>query len=105
VRRRERRELRRVRGHGDELALQMCRQLADHDVGVGELAGDVIAIGLALRGLLEIEELRVGRDLHADVAQARGPLRHRLELVERRIRARKLREKYRRAFHARTSSA
>ena len=97
---RERRELRRVRGmHGDELALEVSGELADDDIGVGELTGNLVAIGLALGRLLEVEQLRIRRDLHADIAEPSGPLRHRLELVERRRGAGKLRQEDRGALH------
>ena len=100
VRGRERRELGCVRRvHGDELTLQVRRELADDDVGVGELARDVVAVRLAFGRELEVEQLGVGRYLHA-------ALRHRFELVERRRSARKLRQEYRGAFHPKgTSSA
>src|SRR2546429_420546 len=65
----------------------------------GELARDLVAVGLARGRLVEIEEPRVpGRDLDALVAERRGPAREARERIERwRVRG-ELGEKDRRAF-------
>src|SRR5690606_8558729 len=78
---RERREERRIgRMNGDELALQMRRELRDLDARFAEPSGDVVAVRLALGRALEIEELRIRRrHLHADVAERSCPFRHALE--------------------------
>ena len=53
------------RVHGDELALEMGRELGDLEPCF-DRALDLVAIGLAGRGLLEVEQPGVpGRDLHA----------------------------------------
>ena len=60
---------------GDHLALEMGRELADRDADVGELALDLVAIGLALIGLVEVEERAVpGRDLDGLVAVDPSPI-------------------------------
>ena len=63
------------RMHRDELALQMRRQFGDLDAGILADALHLVAIGLGLSRLFEIEQARVpGRDLDALVAQARPPI-------------------------------
>jgi len=52
----------------------MRGQLGDHQAVFGQHACDVIAIGLACRRLLQIEQaMIVGRNLHADKAEQSGP--------------------------------
>ena len=86
--------------HGDELALQMGRQLGDLDAGILADALHLVAIGLRLGRLFEIEQPRVpGRDLHALVAEPRRPFGDRRQAVERRGVAGELRQKYRRTLH------
>jgi hypothetical protein len=59
---------------GDELALEMGRELGDRDAVLACLARDLVAVVLALRGAGEIEETPVpGRDLHALVAALGRP--------------------------------
>ena len=83
----------------DQLALQMGRELGDLDPVLGGGALQLVAIGLALRGLLEVDEARVpGRDLHALVAERRRPAADRIEGVERRLVADELREEDRRSL-------
>lgn len=49
---------------GDQLSLQVGGQLGDLDTVSGQHAGHVVAVGLALRGLGEIEDMgRAGRHL------------------------------------------
>ena len=88
--------------HGDELALQVGRQLRDHQAVARHRPGDLVAIGLRLGGLGEIEEPRVpGGDLHALVAQSGRPAADRVEGIERGGVARELRQEQARAFHRR----
>ena len=69
----------------DHLALEMGREFGDLDADVGELALDLVAIGLALGGLVEIEEAPVpGRDLDALVAVVLGPAGDAVERIVRR---------------------
>jgi hypothetical protein len=71
-----------------------CAEIADHDVGVRQLAGDLVAV--VLFAACQVEQPRIGsRHLHADVAEAGGPLRHAFQAVERRFVASELREKMR----------
>ena len=87
------------RVHGDEVALEVGRQLGDDEAVSGEHPCDLVAVGLARGRLVEIEEPRVpGRDLDALVAERRGPAREARERIERwRVRG-ELGEKDRRAF-------
>src|SRR5262249_7755895 len=62
----------------------------------------LVAIGLRLRGLVEIEQPSVpGRDLDALVAEPRGPLCHRRQAVERRCVTGELRQEDRGTLHRR----
>jgi hypothetical protein len=71
------------RMHGHQLALQMSRELGDLDAVPPEHAFHFVAVGLAFRGRLEIEEAGVpARDLHPLVAQARRPPGDGLERIE-----------------------
>src|SRR5688572_16820764 len=83
----------------------MGRKLADLDAGFPADAGDLVAIILALGRALEVEPARIPTGhLNALVSQARRPLRHRREAVERRFVARELREKNGRTLHRALSS-
>ena len=63
------------RVHGQQLPLQVGGQLGDlHPLLVG-LALDFVAVGLTFGGALQIDQARVGGQLHAFVAQARRPAR------------------------------
>src|SRR4029077_7158699 len=93
------------RVYRDQLTLQMRRQLRGFDAVPGHRALELIAIGLALGGLLEVDDTRIpARQLHADEAALLGPLRHVVEILQMRATARELRQEYRRSldgFHTR----
>src|SRR5690606_11963304 len=73
------------------------RELGQRDRGVGVRALDLVAIGVALRRALQIEQAPVpARDLHPLIAEIRRPFRDARERVERRPIARELGEKDRR---------
>jgi hypothetical protein len=98
-----------VRGmHGDELALQVRRQLGDLQAVLREHALHLIAVSLALRRAIEIEQPRLpGRNLHGLEAETRRPLAYRAQRVEWRRVAGELRQKDGRAFdrsHGRVTS-
>ena len=99
--RRECAELFDVRGmHSKKLPLQMRGKFGDLDTMPCKPALDLIAIGLALRRLPQIEQGRVGcGHLYADVAQRRSPLRHAFQGIERRLRTCKLGQEDGGAFH------
>ena len=83
----------------DQLALQVARELGQRDAGILERALDLVAVGIALGGLGEVEQPGVpARDLHPLVAEIAGPLRDAGERVERRPIARELGEKDRRSL-------
>jgi hypothetical protein len=87
---------RRVVGgvHGHQLALQVGRQLRHLEASLGQGALDLVAVGLALRGLLEIEQAAIPtRDLQPLEAERRGPVGDRRQAVERRSVAGELGEK------------
>jgi hypothetical protein len=89
----------------DELALQVRGQLGGLDAVSRECAPELVAIGLALRGLLEIHDAAIpARELHADEAAFLGPLGHVVEILQMRATARELRQENRRSLdrlHAR----
>jgi hypothetical protein len=88
------------RVNGDELALQMGRELGDRDAVTAGDALHLVAIGVALGGLGEIEQARIpGRHLDALIAQRRGPGADGIERVERRLVAGELGEENRGTFH------
>ena len=88
------------RMHGDHLALEMGRELADRDADIGELALDLVAVSLALMGLVEIEEAPVpAGDLDRLVAIALGPARDAFERVVRGCVLRELGKKQPWPFH------
>ena len=65
----------------DELALQMGRQFGDREPVAFRDPGDLVAIGLRVRGLGEIEQPAVpGRDLHALVAERGRPFADRVRM-------------------------
>ena len=85
--------------HRDELALQMRGELGGLDAVLGHRAAQLVAIGLALGGLLEVHDAAVpARELHADEAALLGPLRHVVEILQMRATARELRQEYRRSL-------
>ena len=68
---------------GDELALEVGGKLGHLEVERGECPLDFVAIGLAFRGLGEVEQAGVpGRDLQAGVAEVGGPFGHAGQGVE-----------------------
>src|SRR5580704_7467204 len=80
--------------HRDHLALEMGRELAHDDADIGELALDLVAIGLAVEGLVEIEEAAIpGRNLDGLVAVTLGPAPDAFERVVGRRVSRELRKK------------
>ena len=93
----EHRVIGRMDGH--HLALEMGGKLADRDADVGELALDLVAIGLAVVSAIEIEEAAVpGRDLDRLVAVILGPFRDSSEGVMGRGVGRELGQKQARAL-------
>ena len=88
------------RMHGNQLALQVRRQLAHLEaVGVGRPA-KLVAVGLALGSGVEVEAAPVpGRDLHADVVEIRRPLADGVERVERGFVTHELSEEDAGSFH------
>ena len=91
----------RVIGRMDRhhLALEMRRELADGDPDVGESPLDLIAIGLALVSLVEIEKAVVpGGNLDRLVAEVLGPTSDAGERIVRRRIARELSKKEARAL-------
>jgi hypothetical protein len=92
------------RMHGDQLALEMGRQLRQLDAGVLENALDLVAIGVALGSLGEVEQATVpARDLHAPVAVVGGPAGNAGKRIERCCVTGELRQEDRRpldGFHA-----
>ena len=76
---------------GDELSLEMGRELGDLDAVRFRDAEHLVAIGLRLCRLLEVEDAAVpARDLHALVAERRRPFADGGKRVERRRVAREL---------------
>ena len=78
---------------GNHLALEMGREFADCDADIGKLALDLVAIGLALVGEIEIEKAGVpGWNLDSLVSVVLGPPRDAFEGVVRRRVAGELRQ-------------
>src|SRR5690606_27984738 len=87
------------RMHGHQLPLQVGGQLGDADAVRGQHAGHLVAVGLALRRLLQIEDMgSAGRHLHATIAKSRGPFGQGVEAVERRLVTDELRQEQRRTL-------
>src|SRR5208282_456162 len=87
------------RMNGHHLSLKMSRQLADCDADVSERSLDLIAIGFALVGAVEIEESIVpGRDLDGLVTIGFRPFRNAGQRVVRRRIACELSKKQARAL-------
>ena len=79
---------------GYQLPLQMRRQLGHFESGRANHSSNVVAVGLALGGLFQIEQARIpSGNLHTRKSQTCGPARHVLQRVERRRIACKLRQK------------
>ena len=88
------------RMHRHQLALQMRRQLGDFDAVAGRHARDLVAVGLGLRCLFQVEQPAVPTgNLHTLVAEIGRPGANRFERIERRLVARELSQKYRRPLH------
>src|SRR5262245_56852312 len=69
----------------DQLPLQMRRELVDLQPLLRQDVFDLVAIGLRLRGLLQVEQpLIPRRNLHALEAEAGSPFGDRRQRVERR---------------------
>jgi hypothetical protein len=85
--------------HGDQLALQMRRQLGHLQAALGQDPLHLVAISLALGRLLQIEQPPVpAGDLQALEAELRGPVGDGWQAVERRRVAGELGEEDGRAF-------
>src|SRR5271166_246893 len=71
--------------HGDELGGHVAGEFGDRQaVALGD-AGDLVAIGLRLRRLVDVDEpVDPGRNLHALVAERGRPPAHAVERIERR---------------------
>jgi hypothetical protein len=66
--------------HGDELALQVSRQFGKDDAVLVERRLQVLAVGLAVGRLVEVEQAPVpARHLHTFEAESRGPGRDAVE--------------------------
>ena len=88
------------RVHGHELPLQVRGQLGQFDAVLGEPAPDVVTVRPALGSLLEVEQAGIpARHLYAGEAEARCPLRHFVQRVERGLVAGELGQEYGRAAH------
>ena len=85
--------------HGDQLALQMGRQLRDLEPVLGGDALDLVRVGLALGRSLEVEQALIpARDLDALEAEPGGPGGDGFQVVERRRITGELRQEYGRPF-------
>jgi hypothetical protein len=72
------------RMHGNQLALQMGGKLGDLDAVLARHAGELVAIILRRRRLLQVDQLaRPGRHLHALVAGLGRPFGNRIPGIER----------------------
>jgi hypothetical protein len=79
---------------GDQLALEVGRQFSHLQAALLQYPFDLVAIGLALGGLLQVEQAAVpGRDLQPLEAESRGPVGDGGQAVERRRIAGELRQK------------
>jgi hypothetical protein len=91
----------RVEGgmHRHELALEMGGQLGDRQALVGQQAGDLVAIGLAFRRQVQIEQALVPTgNLHALVAKLGHIAADRVQAVERRGIGRELGQEHARSL-------
>ena len=80
--------------YGDELALQVRGEFGDGEAVLFCDAGDFVAVGFAFAGFFEIEEAGVPRgNLHAFVAELRGPGADGVERIKWRGVSGELREK------------
>src|SRR3546814_14865301 len=98
--------------HRDELAMQMRREVADLDPVAVEAPPQIVAIGLALGGHVEIEQARRAGNLERLVPQPRRPFGEMVERIERGLIAEELRQKtdrpldsLNRPFHGKGSQA
>ena len=80
--------------HGDELALQVARELRDHEAAGLQLAAQLVAVVLARGGQLEVKQAPIAAgNLHASIAERPGPTRDPGQRIEGRMIAGELREK------------
>src|SRR5690606_4623010 len=87
------------------LALQMAPQLADFDAGLGAEPLELVAVGLAFGGALQVQALRSERwQLNPAIAERGRPARQVRQVIERRLRPEKLRKEDGRATNGRTAS-
>ena len=88
------------RVHGHQLALHVGGKLGDLEAEVGQDALDLVAVGVALGGQLQVEEAAVpGGNLHAPVAHVRHPAADGGQAVEGRFVPRELGKENRRSLH------
>src|SRR3546814_14952087 len=85
--------------HRDKLALQMRREFADLDPVAVEAPPQIVAIGLALGGHVEIDQARRAGNLERLVPQPRRPSGEMVERIERGLIAEELRQKNARPLH------
>jgi hypothetical protein len=89
------------RVHRDQLALKMSGELGQLQTEPIQHAEDLVAIGLALGCLFEVEETLIpGRDLYAFEAESRGPPGYIFQFVEGLLVSGKLGQENCRAFHS-----
>ena len=75
----------RVVGRVDrhQLPFEMGREFGDFHATFAHTAGQIVAVGFAFRRLGDVDERRIADGhLNADEAEIRGPLGHRLDVVE-----------------------
>src|SRR5258707_1014949 len=86
--------------HGHELSLEMSGKLGEGEPVARQYSAHLVAICLALGGAFQVKEAGIPRgNLHALVAELRGPARDVVQVVKRWLVARKLGEKNRRTFY------
>src|SRR6266478_5221253 len=86
--------------HGHELSLEVGRKFGECQSVARQYSAHFVAICFALGGALKVKETGIpGGNLHALVAELRGPARNVFQVVERCCVARKLGQKNRRSFY------
>ena len=94
------------RVHRHQLALHVGGQLGDLQAEVGQHALDLVAVGVALGGELQVEQAPVpGGDLHALVPHVRHPAADGRQAVERRLVPGELGEEDPRSLHGHSPNA
>src|ERR1700733_15144788 len=89
------------RMHRNQLPLEMGRELGQLQTKTVQHAQDLVAIGLTLGGLLEVEKTVIpGRDLYTFEAESRGPPGYVFQFVEGLLVSGKLGQENRRAFYS-----